>query len=125
MSSFTKPLKLEYIDGNDWLLIEEFEYYTDVLDKRYHIKVPKLFKTNFASIPKILQWIFSPADKRYGKAAVVHDYLYSTGLFPREVCDKIFLEAMGVLGAPFYIKYLFYITVRLFGKNHYIKIKGE
>ena len=125
MSSFTKPLKLEYIDGNNWLLIEEFEYYTDVLDERYYIKVPKLFETNFASIPKILWGIFSPTDERYGKAAVVHDYLYSTGLFPREICDKIFFEAMSILKAPFYIKYLFYWNVRLFGKSHYIKIKGE
>ena len=82
-------------------------------------KVPKKFKTDFASIPKFLWNIFSPTDERYGKAAVVHDYLYSEGYFEREICDKIFLEAMGVLGAPTYLKYLFYWNVRLFGKSYY------
>jgi len=125
MSSFTKPLELEYIDGENWKLTKEFEYYTDVLGERYYIKVPESFETNFASIPKILWGIFPPTDERYGKAAVVHDYLYSMGMFPRKICDKIFLEAMGVLGAPTYLKYLFYWNVRLFGKSHYNKIKGE
>ena len=119
MSSFTKPLKLEYLDGENWILLDSFIYYTDVLELRQYIKVPVGFKTNFASIPKFLWGIYSPTDRRYGKAAVVHDYLYSRGYFERKICDKIFLEAMGVLNSPTYLKYLFYWNVRLFGKSYY------
>ena len=120
MSNFTKPLILEPIDGKRWKLVEEFDYWTILPGEKVTIKVPSGFITDFASTPKILWPIFPPWDK-YGKAAVLHDYLYSTKLFPRKTCDKIFKEAMTVLKVPKWKRELMYLAVRLFGKSHYDK----
>jgi len=123
-AKFTSPLQLEYQDNGKWKLIEEFCYYTDVLPERTYIIVPEGFETNFASIPRIFWNIYPPMDPKYGKAAVIHDYLYSKDCsinLPRELCDKIFLEAMTVLGAGKFQKILFYILVRIFGESHYKK----
>jgi len=49
------------------------------------------------------------------KVAVVHDWLYHTKEIPRYLADRIFLEALLVLGIPRWKAYLFYIVVRLFG----------
>ena len=124
MSSFTKPLIVKPLDSRKWELIEEFEYYTDVFKERTSIKVPKGFITDFASTPRILWSVFPPWGK-YGKAAVLHDYLYQTAMFDRKTCDLIFKEAMDVLGVGKIKRELMYLAVRLFGKKHYNKTFKE
>jgi hypothetical protein len=52
---------------------------------------------------------------KYGKAAIVHDFLYWDQGRTRKESDDIFREAMGVLGVAGWRKYLMYWTVRLFG----------
>jgi len=120
MSSFTTPLVVEPINDRQWKLIEEFSYYTKINGKYVFINVPQGFITDFASVPRFLWSIFPPWDK-YGKAAVLHDYLYNQRLFRRKLCDKIFYEAMTVLKVPWWKRKLMYFAVRLFGESHYKK----
>ena len=124
MSSFTKPLIVKPLDNRKWELVEEFDYYTDVFKERLIIKVPKGFVTDFASTPRVLWSVFPPWG-RYGKAAVLHDYLYQTAMFDRKTCDLIFKEAMDVLGVGKIKRELMYLAVRLFGKKHYNKTFKE
>jgi len=124
MSSFTKPLIVKPLDSRKWELVEEFEYYTDVFKERIIIKVPKGFITDFASTPRILWSVFPPWG-RYGKAAVLHDYLYQTAMFDRKTCDLIFKEAMDVLGVGKIKRNLMYLAVRVFGEKHYNKTFKE
>ena len=49
----------------------------------------------------------------------MHDYLYQTGMYDREACDNIFLEAMLVLGVPEWKAIAMYKAVRIFGKQYY------
>jgi len=130
MSSFTKPLVVEYSDygNNKWKIAREFDYYTSIpfnkglvneLKNPYWITISKGFVTDFASVPRLFWNIISPYDK-HAKAAVIHDYLYKTKPFPRKICDDIFLEAMGVLGVSKWKKYLMYYMVRMFGGKHYV-----
>ena len=120
MSTFTKPLKLEYIDGKEWKLTNAFVYYTDLPVKYKAFTIPSGFITDFATIPKILCFVFDRFGK-YGKAAVLHDYLYSQCPVSRDTADDMFLEAMKVLGVNKTRRYLIYFAVRLFGKKHYCK----
>ena len=115
MSRFTEKLivSLEK-DGKHWTLEADFEYYTDINQERIYIKIPSGFRTDFASIPKIFHSFIEDKDK-YNKAAVVHDWLYNTKMFDRKTSDKIFLEAMFVLGINKFKAYIFYYAVRLFG----------
>lgn len=57
-----------------WKVREEFIWYLHYEDKSAYVIIPKGFITNFGSIPKILQNIFSPT-KYLGY--LLHDYLYS------------------------------------------------
>lgn len=118
MSSFTTPLELEYIDGDNWRLTAGFEY-DSVND--WKIIVPAGFVTDFASIPRLL-WNIVPPAEGYGKAAVIHDYLYrytpdgpNKTWWSRRDADGVFLEAMGVLAVPAWKKWPIWLAVRVFG----------
>ena len=114
MSSFTSPLYLEYGNGRQWKLTAGFSYVTDVGFGAYSIQVPAGFETDFASIPRPL-WNLLPPTGEYGKAAVIHDYLYRQTNVSRYLCDRVFLEAMGVLGVAWWKRTLMFLAVRLFG----------
>jgi len=115
MSSFTDPLVVEPLaDGRRWQLRGAFRYYTDLDAPETLICVPDGFVTDFASIPRVFWTVFPPTG-RYGKAAVVHDYLYRCTTWPRKLCDQIFLEAMQVLGVGWWTRRMIYRAVRLCG----------
>lgn len=122
MSSFTTPLKLTPVDGKTetFELLEEFVYHLGHEDSSTYVRVPKGFITDGASIPEILWSVLSPWGP-YGKAAVVHDYLCTHRLMirdgevsrvTREGADWIFLEAMQVLGVPWFTAHIMWRAVR-------------
>ena len=123
MSSFTSPLVVEFLGKNKWRLSRTFEYRRGPDNKA--IRVPAGFTTDFASIPKMFWSILSPYG-RWGKAAVVHDYLYYINKeYTRKQADKIFKEAMGVLGVNWLIKGTMYRAVRWFGGGAWKKHRNS
>lgn len=115
MSSFTDELILSPVNGSGkWELKQPFRYWLDGLHKGDVIVVPAGFITDFASIPQLF-WNILPPWGRYGKAAVVHDYLYQTGLLPKKRADEIFIEAMEVLGVNWLTRKIMYQAVNWFG----------
>jgi hypothetical protein len=115
MSSFTTRLIMEpQEDGRTWRLVEPFTYDVGELGGADTITVPKDFFTDFASVPRIFWRVFPPWGT-YGKAAVLHDWLYSVQDRPRLECDQIFLEAMEVLGVGWLSRKTIYRCVRLGG----------
>lgn len=117
-ASFKTPLLSEVLDdGRTHRLIQGFRYDTELVAGGA-IYVPAGFETDFASVPRGLWNIFPPFG-RYSKAAVVHDFLYRRSGVPRELCDKIFLEAMEVLGVGWLTRSTIYSAVRLFGSGPY------
>lgn len=119
MSQFTSPLIVKSLGDGLWEIQVAFEYYTYEDGKKIIYTIPKGFVTNFASVPRILQSVFQVFGK-HGKAAVLHDYLYS---FSAHVCKKkadlLFLEAMGVLGVDEFTKNSLYYAVKFFGDDAY------
>ena len=115
MSSFTMPLVISpLIDGRHWELQEPFTYHVGHEDSFELITVPRLFVTDFASVPRPFFWLIPPWG-RYGKAAIVHDYLYPSENYSRKQADDIFLEAMIVLEVAPWRRKLMYWGVRAFG----------
>lgn len=57
----------------------------------------------------------------YGmRSAILHDYLYSRALLPREECDAVFSRAMhNGDGTASWRTWLFWMGVRLGGAKHY------
>lgn len=115
------PLRVEYLDGRKWKLLEDFTY---IIGEGSFVDVPEGFITDFASIPRAL-WSVLPPTGRYGKAAVVHDWLYFDGriedhearMVPisRRDADHIFREAMADLGVPKALRWTIWTAVRTGG----------
>lgn len=119
MSSFTTELVISPAARTGfWKLDEAFDYYIDESARRVTISVPKGFETDFASIPRIF-WNILPPFGTYGKASIVHDFLYSVLSndlqYTRADCDKVFLDAMGILGTNVIVRYSMWVAVRSFG----------
>lgn len=122
MSSFTTALKVDVLDRFQegrrlFKLTERFEFYrTD--NEEEVITVPEGFVTDFSSVPK---W-FWPLESPLGpsaKAAVLHDYLYVNAIRDKNYADKVFLEALEVLGVPMLKRRILYYAVKVFGKGKY------
>lgn len=128
---FPKKLKISPLNGTGfWSLNETFQYLPmmNLCFKTSEmpisiISVPIGFITNFASVPRIFRNIVQQWGD-HGKAAVIHDYLYSSGNFynlTRKEADLVFLEAMKYSKVPFLKRQLLYRLVRLFGGSHFKK----
>ena len=78
------------------------------------ITVPAGFRTDFASVPRAL-WSILPPWGKYSPAAVVHDWLYYCGMYPRVVADEIFLFLMERVGVSWWKRRIMYRAVRTFG----------
>lgn len=126
MSSFTKPLRVEAVDARQWKLLEEFGYYIGTENSNEYVPVPVGYVTDFATIPRAF-WSVIPPWGKYGKAAVIHDFLCTDKYFLRKTedgvekiecsrkqADDIFLEAMGVLGVDDVTKTMMYAAVRAY-----------
>ena len=112
MGSFETPLRLEYLDGRTWRVLEGFRFRPTDGDL---IVVPAEFITDFASVPRFFWRIFPPTGE-YGKAAVIHDYLYQfPGDRDRGGCDQVFLDGMECLGVGWWTRQTMHKAVRLGG----------
>lgn len=120
MAKFEDPLEVLYLDGRNWQLVEGFDYDTNIaLPHGTHISIPDGFQTDFASIPQIF-WNILPPTGKYGKAAVVHDYLYRTpGQATRGQADSVLMEAMTVLRVNWATRHTIYWGVRAGGHWSY------
>lgn len=101
-------------DWSKWILVQPLSY--------SDITVPSGIPTDGASIPRIL-WNILPSWDRYGKAAVVHDYLYRLlrenrphpSAPTRKVADATLYEAMVDTGVNTTVRWVMWAAVRLFG----------
>jgi len=116
----TDALRVEYIDGRKWLLLEDFGYFDDdFFPNGIFICVPRGFITDFASVPRIL-WNILPPTGEYGKAAVIHDYLYVTGKVgevrvTKAYADGVFCDAMADLSVGRTRRTLMWLAVKVGG----------
>jgi hypothetical protein len=146
MSQFTTPLRTEFdntIPEKPFVVLESFIYEIGELGSHRSIRVPAGFRTDFASVPRPFRNLFSPAGT-YGKAAVIHDYLYNDGYVTemlidsetgdtyerhinvsRKEADDIFLEGMIVLGVGWWTRTLIYRAIRFGGRGETWSANGS
>lgn len=119
MSQFLDKLDVRLInDARDlWVLDSLFRYKSTLLGGAI-ITVPQGFRTNFASVPRLpfAYWLFGGVAKQ---AAVVHDYLYSTGAVSRAKADAVLREASKVSGVSWGKRQSMWLAVRFAGASHY------
>lgn len=93
----------------------------DVYFRDEGVLVPCGFRTDFASVPKILWSIFPPTGY-YQRAALLHDYLYAYGYkscLPRAEADASFMRQMKRDGVGARTRYTLWLAVRLFGRRFF------
>lgn len=69
--------------------------------------VPEYFETDLGTIPAWLRWLFNPADPRYARAFVTHDYLNTLtagrppgpGVWSSQVAAGVLYDALRLDGA--------------------------
>lgn len=109
------PLHLAPLDdGKQWVLLKQFDYDLYSIGSGVTISVPADSVTDLASTPRYIWSVFPPWE-RYGKAAIVHDYLYAQGDYSRKDADKIMREIMLNSDVDPLTRWLIYTALRLFG----------
>lgn len=98
-----------YNDGATWWLYRPLIYAGSI-----QVRVPRGFETDFASVPRTFTNLF-PRFAEYGRASVIHDWLYWTQTVPREQADALFLEAMEATSVAAWKRRILYRAVRAFG----------
>lgn len=97
--------------GTSYRLLSDYTF-TDEL-----LTVPAGFRTDFASVPKWLWFVFPPVGF-YAKAALLHDWCYYCGPklgITRWDADAIFRRQMKRDGVGVRTRYTLWLAVRLFG----------
>ena len=98
-------------DGKNWRLDQPF--YSDIPCLGPH-RVPYGFKTDLASTPRLIWWLYPPFGK-YIEAAIVHDHLYATQRLPRWLCDRALRQGMLACGCGKVTICIFWAGVRMAG----------
>lgn len=119
MSAFLTDLELKVasnVDDGQWLVAAPLVYQSDVAGQSF--TVPVGFQTDLASVPR-LPIVFLLTGDTSREAAVVHDWLYSTHVVPRNVADAVLREASAVTQVPAWRRWLMWVGVRVFGGSHW------
>lgn len=78
--------------------------------------IPAFFRTDFASIPKVLWFIDAPYKASFVYPAIWHDFYYTCpGKIPRKNIDDVFYHLLRAEGNSVYTSLKMYIAVRMFG----------
>ena len=113
-----RSMPLKSRDGKQlYKTLQPFIYASDIAGT---IVTPAGFITDLGSVPR-LPFIYALFGDDFQWAAVVHDYLYSTGKQSREVADKVLREAAIASDYPNWKAHAIYIAVRTFGASRYSK----
>lgn len=114
MSQFLGELVLKEIDefGPVHEVVEPFGFASDLLQRE--ILVPVGYRTDLASVPR-LPFVYLVVGGRGNKAAVIHDYLYTSRITSRKQADYVFAEALRTTGYGRLVVGLMWSGVRLGG----------
>lgn len=82
--------------------------------------VPADFSSDGASVPRALWWLCGdPMERPRLYAAMLHDWLYTTGVVSRAEADAIYYAMLRHFGYSPVDASVNYLAVRLFGSRHY------
>lgn len=116
MDRFAEPLQAELLtDRKTWRLLAPFSY----LDPDHGlIVVPADFETDFASVPRV-PIIFDLVGAYGHAAAVLHDWLYRSGMLARKDADEVFYNALRSSGIARWRTWIMWAGVRIGGRSSY------
>ena len=99
------------LDDQFWRVEEPLVY----RGRRDRFTVPSGFRTDFASVPRVVVWLI-PRFGRYTAAAILHDWLCTVGIETGQVtsreADGLFRRVMREQGVPVVRRWLMWAGVR-------------
>lgn len=110
----------EMLGQEHWVVTKGFEFYIGKKEDNCYVYIPQGYLTDGATVPEHLKRLV-PTWGVYGAATIVHDYLCEYLSFingdtvepiTRARSDFIFLQAMSILGVPWYRRIPMYLAVR-------------
>ena len=111
MSFISKTIRVEQVGDHLWKLLAPVVY----LGRFGTYVVPVDYRTDFASVPRLLWW-FTPRSGRWNAAAVIHDWLITDllkqGRITSPHVDAEFRVALRELGVGFIRRWLMWAGVR-------------
>ena len=117
MAKFLTPLVLSSVSSQGrgtWRVRAPLIYQSDLL--RAPVTVPEDFVTDLASVPRLPVAYFLVGGIAH-RAAVVHDWFYTSHEVSRAVADKILKEAAEADGASWWQAWLLWVGVRVGGRS--------
>lgn len=128
MSSFTAPLIVETVQAHangwrrflppacqrpKWRVKDGFFYAVGSLEDAMDlIWVPPGFVFDGASVPWLFRLLVPMAHPNYMQATALHDFMLDSRT-NRNHCDRVFYEALGVLGMPQPWRLILFLGVKL------------
>lgn len=83
--------------------------------------VPAGYVTDGYSMPGRLLQLFQPKHANFLLPAILHDWLYDLGLCPRDMADRMLLQAMREVGVAAWQRFIVYRAVRFGGAGGFGK----
>ena len=74
--------------------------------------------SDLGSVPRI-PFVYDAIGEIAIEPYIIHDICYSKGLFTRKMADDILLEALALVGIPWWKRYQIYLGVRIGGAGHF------
>ena len=110
---FLNKLTLTSIRGTKYFRVDgKFLYGSNKQGSIF--QVPDGYKTDFASIPRIFWTVLGHPAGKHRDAAVVHDYLCTSKIVPRNISDAVFEEGMSELGVNVVRRKVYWAGVRTY-----------
>lgn len=104
---FHGEVVLRELNAVDFEVVEPLQYE----GRSQTFTVEPGFKTDLASVPRALVWLF-PRYGTYTKTAVVHDFLWRTNAVPRHDADGLFRRALREQGVSIPRRWTMWAAVR-------------
>lgn len=111
---FLTKLEIEPYNGPLWRLTNPLMY--EFPDGTALFTIPEGFICDLESTPWYMRW-YLPEDTKRHQAAVVHDWLYTTHEYSKDMADKIFKWILLDIGISEDIAHKMYLAVKWFGKK--------
>jgi hypothetical protein len=128
VTAFLSRLRVDILPPNEvngrqiYVLAEDFVVDSNIIGR---FTVPAGFRTDFASIPRVLWRALDPEDPCILFPSVAHDFIYSVlGIidertFSRDHADRVLEELMAISGASLFQRKAAYKAVSWFGGSHW------
>lgn len=94
MSAFTSHLAISPTFDGRWKLDAPLVWEMGRKGSGLTITVPKGFASDLASIPSPVRWWLNPADARFARAAILHDWFLASRDWSRVTASAEFFEAL-------------------------------